>query len=126
MLAGMNVARFNFSHGSHEEHKGRLVKVKELREELGLPVAALLDTKGPEIRLGDFKEGRVQLKKGQKFTLTARDLDGDETICSIRHRLHRQQRRQGVQSQGCKRSRCKAVHAVHERQGPFRHRVRCR
>ena len=71
MLAGMNVARFNFSHGSHEEHKGRLVKVKELREELGLPVAALLDTKGPEIRLGDFKEGRVQLKKGQKFTLTA-------------------------------------------------------
>ncbi len=86
MLAGMNVARFNFSHGSHEEHKGRLVKVKELREELGLPVAALLDTKGPEIRLGDFKEGRVQLKKGQKFTLTARDLDGDETICSITYK----------------------------------------
>ena len=54
MLAGMNIARFNFSHGSYEEHKGRLTQLKALREELGLPVAALLDTKGPEIRLKSF------------------------------------------------------------------------
>ena len=55
---GMNVARFNFSHGSYEEHGGRLAKLKALREELGKPVAALLDTKGPEIRLKDFKNGK--------------------------------------------------------------------
>ena len=59
---GMNVARFNFSHGSHEEHKGRLDLLKSLREELGKPVAALLDTKGPEIRLKDFKNGTEMLE----------------------------------------------------------------
>ena len=57
MLAGMDVARLNFSHGSHEEHKGRLDHIKELREELGIPVAILLDTKGPEIRTGVLQEG---------------------------------------------------------------------
>lgn len=86
MLAGMNVARFNFSHGSHEEHAKRFSTLKKLREELNLPVAALLDTKGPEIRLRDFKNGRVELKKGQKFTLTTRDLLGDENICSITYK----------------------------------------
>ncbi len=86
MLAGMNVARFNFSHGSHEEHLGRLTKVKALRKELQLPVAVLLDTKGPEIRLGDFKAGRVQLKKGQMFTLTTDEILGDETICSVTYK----------------------------------------
>ena len=70
---GMNVARFNFSHGSHEEHLGRLEKLKALREELGKPVAALLDTKGPEIRLKDFKNGVENLVAGQTFTLTTRD-----------------------------------------------------
>ena len=64
MLAGMNVARFNFSHGSYEEHGGRLAKLKALREELGKPVAALLDTKGPEIRLKEFKNGVEMLEAG--------------------------------------------------------------
>ena len=67
---GMNVARFNFSHGSHEEHLGRFEKLKAIREELGKPVAALLDTKGPEIRLKDFKNGTEMLEAGQTFTLT--------------------------------------------------------
>ena len=57
MLAGMNVARFNFSHGSHEEHKRKYDRIKKLREELGLPIAVMLDTKGPEIRLKDFEKG---------------------------------------------------------------------
>ncbi len=86
ILSGMNVARFNFSHGSHEEHKGRLDQLRALREELKLPVAALLDTKGPEIRLKCFKEGKITLKAGQKFTLTTRDIEGDETICSITYK----------------------------------------
>ena len=73
---GMNVARFNFSHGSHEEHLGRFEKLKALREELGKPVAALLDTKGPEIRLKDFKNGVENMVAGQTFTLTTRDVEG--------------------------------------------------
>ena len=83
---GMNVARFNFSHGSHEEHLGRLEKLKALREELGKPVAALLDTKGPEIRLKDFKNGVENLVAGQTFTLTTRDVDGTNEICSITYK----------------------------------------
>ena len=83
---GMNVARFNFSHGSHEEHKGRLDLLKALREELGKPVAALLDTKGPEIRLKDFKNGTEMLEAGQTFTLTTRDVEGTKEICSITYK----------------------------------------
>lgn len=83
LLAGMNVARFNFSHGSHEEHKARLDALKALREELYLPVAAMLDTKGPEVRLKTFAEGSVTLRTGQEFTLTTEDVSGDETRCSI-------------------------------------------
>ena len=83
---GMNVARFNFSHGSHEEHLGRLEKLKALREELGKPVAALLDTKGPEIRLKDFKNGVESLVAGQTFTLTTRDVEGTNEICSITYK----------------------------------------
>ena len=83
---GMNVARFNFSHGSHEEHKGRLDLLKSLREELGKPVAALLDTKGPEIRLKDFKNGTEMLEAGQTFTLTTRDVEGTKEICSITYK----------------------------------------
>ena len=83
---GMNVARFNFSHGSHEEHKGRLDLLKSLREELGRPVAALLDTKGPEIRLKDFKNGTEMLEAGQTFTLTTRDVEGTKEICSITYK----------------------------------------
>ena len=83
---GMNVARFNFSHGSHEEHKGRLDLLKSLREELGKPVAALLDTKGPEIRLKDFKNGTEMLEAGQTFTLTTCDVEGTKEICSITYK----------------------------------------
>jgi pyruvate kinase len=84
ILAGMDVARFNFSHADHEEHLGRLKTIEKLREELGIPVATLLDTKGPEIRIGTFKNDmKVQLTEGQTFTLTSRDVEGDETIVSI-------------------------------------------
>ena len=83
---GMNVARFNFSHGSYEEHGGRLAKLKALREELGKPVAALLDTKGPEIRLKEFKNGVEMLEAGQTFTLTTRDVEGTKEICSITYK----------------------------------------
>ncbi len=81
--AGMNVARFNFSHGSHEEHLARLTALRALREELNRPVAALLDTKGPEVRLKSFRGGRTELKAGTEFTLTTREVEGDETICAI-------------------------------------------
>ena len=83
ILAGMNVARFNFSHGTHEEHKARLDTLKALREELDAPVAAMLDTKGPEIRLRDFAEGSVRLTAGQEFTLTTTELEGDAHRCAI-------------------------------------------
>ncbi len=84
--SGMDVARFNFSHGSHEEHKRRYETLDRLRRELGKPVATLLDTKGPEIRLRQFKEGKVQLTAGQEFTLTTRDVEGDETICAVTYK----------------------------------------
>ena len=79
----MNVARFNFSHGAHPEHQARLEVLKALREELNLPVAAMLDTKGPEIRLKSFANGSVALSTGQEFTLTTEDIVGDETRCAI-------------------------------------------
>ena len=82
-LAGMNVARFNFSHGTHEEHKARLDALKALRQELNLPIAAMLDTKGPEVRLKTFAKGAVELKADTEFTLTTREVVGDETCCSI-------------------------------------------
>ena len=83
---GMNVARFNFSHGSYEEHKGRLDNLKAIRTELGKPVAALLDTKGPEIRLKEFKNGVEMLEAGQTFTLTTREVEGTKEICSITYK----------------------------------------
>ena len=83
LQAGMNVARFNFSHGSYDEHQRRLDQLVALREELHLPVAAMLDTKGPEVRLRSFQNGPVQLKTGQSFTLTTDDVPGDESRCSI-------------------------------------------
>ena len=84
--AGMNVARMNFSHGDFDEHGGRLKSLRQYSKELGLPVAALLDTKGPEIRLGDFEAGKVELKQGQEFTLTARDILGTEKEVSITYK----------------------------------------
>lgn len=83
MQEGMNVARFNFSHGSHEEQKARLDKLVALREELDLPVAALLDTKGPEIRLKELKGGKAELKEGQLFTLALGDFVGDVSRVAI-------------------------------------------
>ena len=86
MAEGMNVARFNFSHGTHEEQGERLKKVQQLREELDLPVASLLDTRGPEICLRDIKNGKAQLEAGQKFTLTTEEILGDETRVSITYK----------------------------------------
>ena len=86
MLAGMNVARFNFSHGSHEEHKRKYVRILKLSAELDLPIAVLMDTKGPEIRLCDFKDGKVELVAGQRFTLTTEDILGDSQRASITYK----------------------------------------
>lgn len=86
MLAGMNVARFNFSHGDHEEQRARLQALRETREKLGLPVASLMDTKGPEIRLREFKDGKVMLEAGQTFTLTTEDVMGDAHRVSITYK----------------------------------------
>lgn len=83
IASGMDVARFNFSHGTHEEQRVRFVALKKARNQAKKPVAALLDTKGPEIRLKTFREENVQLEKGQTFTLTAREVEGDHTIVSI-------------------------------------------
>ena len=83
-LSGMDIARFNFSHGDHEEQAGRFALVKSVREEINKPIATLLDTKGPEIRTGVLKDDKkVTLKEGQKFTLTTRDIVGDDTIDMI-------------------------------------------
>ena len=83
---GMNLARFNFSHGDHEEHLGRINMVREAAKKAGKVVSLVLDTKGPEMRLGDFKDGKVMLEKGNKFTLTFSDEPGDETHVSINHK----------------------------------------
>ena len=83
ILAGMDVARFNFSHGDHEEHEKRIETLKELRDELDLPIAMLLDTKGPEIRTGILEGGqKVYLEEGSRFTLTTEQIEGNNTRCS--------------------------------------------
>ena len=83
ILEGMNIARFNMSHGDYEEHGKRLAMLKRLREELNLPIATLLDTKGPEIRLGDFEQKQVVLKQGQLFTLTTTEILGNKESAYI-------------------------------------------
>ena len=83
---GMNVARFNFSHGAYDEQKRRLDQLKELRTKWNKPIAAMLDTKGPEIRIGCFQQGSIELEQGQTFTLTADDVEGDETKVSITYK----------------------------------------
>lgn len=80
---GMNVARLNFSHGTHEYHKETIDLVRKVREELGVPLAIMLDTKGPEIRTGDFEQEKVELKEGATFTLTTREVQGTAEIVSI-------------------------------------------
>lgn len=86
MLEGMDVARFNFSHGTYEEKTLRFNQVRKLSEELNLPVAALLDTKGPEIRIGKFENNSIQLEKGQRFVLTTRDIMGTQEEVSITYK----------------------------------------
>lgn len=83
MLEGMDVARFNFSHSTHEDHANRLNMIKNARKELGVHVAALLDTKGPEVRVKQFKEGKVEVIEGDKFTLTTRDVEGSASEVSV-------------------------------------------
>lgn len=84
--AGMNVARLNFSHGDHEYHRETIEMLRQVREEMNVPLAILLDTKGPEIRLRNFKNGREELKEGQLFTLTSREVEGDSSICQVSFR----------------------------------------
>ena len=79
--AGMNVARLNFSHGSHEEHKKKIDLVKSVREKLDLPIAIMLDTKGPEYRIGTFADGKVDVTVGETFTFTTDDVE-DVLYCS--------------------------------------------
>ena len=84
--AGMNVARLNFSHNTHEDHKKRIDLVKKVREKLCLPIAILLDTKGPEYRIKTFKNGKISLKEGDSFTFTADEIEGDEKKVSINYK----------------------------------------
>lgn len=85
MLAGMNASRHNFSHGDHEEHKGRMVKVRELAKKHNREIAIILDTKGPEIRTGKFEPSKLELTKGSEFTVYAGDMSviGDTTKCAV-------------------------------------------
>lgn len=85
LRAGMNVARFNFSHGSHAEHKQRIEAVRAASVRTGIPVALMLDTKGPEIRLGLFEQGKIEMKEQQPFILTSRPIMGNETIASMNY-----------------------------------------
>ncbi len=88
MRAGMDIARFNFSHGSHEEHRGRVDMIKNLREELNIPVAMLLDTKGPEIRTKLLKDHKkVMLETGSEFTLTTGDIEEMKPVLPLRMRI---------------------------------------
>ena len=83
MEAGMNVARLNFSHGSHEEHALRIERIRRAAAETGKTVAILLDTKGPEIRTGDLRDGEVELKEGETFILTTEPVEGDASRVSV-------------------------------------------
>lgn len=83
--AGLNVARLNFSHGTHAEHQQKIDMIKKVRESLGLPIAIMLDTKGPEYRIKTFKNLKITLNDGDKFTFTTRDIEGDESIVSVNY-----------------------------------------
>ncbi len=85
-LQGLNVARLNFSHGTHEEHQKKIDMIKAVREELGLPIAIMLDTKGPEYRIKTFRDGKIQLADGDDFTFTTREVVGDESIVSVSYK----------------------------------------
>ena len=90
-LAGMNVARLNFSHGSHEEHEKKIELIKRVRQKLGLPIAIMLDTKGPEYRIRTFAAGKVTIHEGDTFTFTTDEVEGDETRVSVSYKnLHQE------------------------------------
>ncbi len=92
-LAGMNVARLNFSHGTHPEHLDKIQKIKAVREKLGLPIAILLDTKGPEYRIRTFRGGSITLHDGDEFTFTTEQIEGDETRVAVSYEnLHNEMR----------------------------------
>ena len=84
--AGMNVARLNFSHGTHEEHQAKIDLIKSVREELDVPLAIMLDTKGPEYRIGTFMNGKAEVKTGDKFTFVCDDIVGDNTRCTVNYK----------------------------------------
>ena len=89
-LAGMNVARLNFSHGTHEEHEKKIKLIKRVRQKLGLPIAIMLDTKGPEYRIKTFANGKITVHEGDTFTFTTDEIEGDETRVSVNYKqLHR-------------------------------------
>ena len=83
---GMDVARLNFSHGDHKGHGEAIARIKSVRERLGLPIAIMLDTKGPEYRIGTFAGGKVQVEDGAPFTFTAREVSGDGTVVTVSHK----------------------------------------
>ena len=85
-LAGMNVARLNFSHGSYEEHQNKIDLIKRVREKLNIPLAIMLDTKGPEYRIGTFENGKVEVQDGAVFTFTIDDIVGDATRVSVNYK----------------------------------------
>ncbi|MDO4488272.1 MAG: pyruvate kinase [Eubacteriales bacterium] len=92
--AGMNVARLNFSHGTHAEQQEKVDAIVKVREKLGLPIALLLDTKGPEFRIGTFKNGKITLEDGAKFTFTTDEAEGDETKVSVSYKkLHEEMKK---------------------------------
>ena len=84
-LNGMNIARFNFSHGSYPEHKGKIELIKKVRDKLNVPIPIMLDTKGPEYRIKTFQNEKVEVKEGAEFTFTTREVEGDETIVSVNY-----------------------------------------
>lgn len=84
--SGLNVARLNFSHGTHEDHQKKIDMIKRVREKLNLPIAIMLDTKGPEYRIGTFKYGKITLKDGDTFTFTTDDVEGNESIVSVSYK----------------------------------------
>lgn len=86
LKAGMNVARLNFSHGVHEDHLSRIKLIRQVSEKLKMPVAIMLDTKGPEYRIRKFKDGKVTLKEGDRFTFTVSDVEGDQTKVSVNYK----------------------------------------
>lgn len=96
LRSGMNVARFNFSHGTHEYHKQMMDMFRSVRDKLGLPAAIMLDTKGPEIRVGDFEGGSVMLRRGDSFILTSRDVMGDKSCVHMSYPLLPRQLHEGV------------------------------